>query len=300
MNKVKPWINAIRLRTLPLALSCILIGAGIAFNKSVFDWSVLILTVITTVLLQILSNLANDLGDGLKGTDNENRIGPTRAIQSGKITIRAMNIAVILCTFLTLISGLTLLFIALDTGWKFFALLSIGILAIAASIKYTIGKNAFGYHGFGDLFVFVFFGLVGVLGTIYLQSKAIDWLDFLPAIAVGMLCAGVLNLNNMRDFKNDTASNKRTLVVILGLSTARVYHLVITLSPIFLFTFYLIKVQPGYDALLLSIPFVLLLSAIKRVYHISKEEDLDPELKKLALTTFLTAILFTFSLAFEI
>ncbi|MDG2330847.1 MAG: 1,4-dihydroxy-2-naphthoate octaprenyltransferase [Flavobacteriales bacterium] len=300
MNKVKPWINAIRLRTLPLALSCILIGAGIAFNKSVFDWSVLILTVITTVLLQILSNLANDLGDGLKGTDNENRIGPTRAIQSGKITIRAMKIAVILCTFLTLISGLTLLFIALDTGWKFFALLSIGILAIAASIKYTIGKNAFGYLGFGDLFVFVFFGLVGVLGTIYLQSKAIDWLDFLPAIAVGMLCAGVLNLNNMRDFKNDTASNKRTLVVILGLSTARAYHLVITLLPIFLFTFYLIKVQSGYDALLLLIPFVLLLSAIKRVYHISKEEDLDPELKKLALTTFLTAILFTFSLAFEI
>ncbi|MBT5403066.1 MAG: 1,4-dihydroxy-2-naphthoate octaprenyltransferase [Crocinitomicaceae bacterium] len=300
MNKVKPWINAIRLRTLPLALSCILIGAGIAFNKSVFDWSVLILTVITTVLLQILSNLANDLGDGLKGTDNENRIGPTRAIQSGKITIRAMKIAVILCTFLTLISGLTLLFIALDTGWKFFALLSIGILAIAASIKYTIGKNAFGYHGFGDLFVFVFFGLVGVLGTIYLQSKAIDWLDFLPAIAVGMLCAGVLNLNNMRDFKNDTASNKRTLVVILGLSTARVYHLIITLLPIFLFTFYLIKVQSGYDALLLLIPFVLLLSAIKRVYHISKEEDLDPELKKLALTTFLTAILFTFSLAIEI
>ncbi|MBT4774883.1 MAG: 1,4-dihydroxy-2-naphthoate octaprenyltransferase [Crocinitomicaceae bacterium] len=300
MNKVKPWINAIRLRTLPLALSCILIGAGIALNKSVFDWSVLILTVITTVLLQILSNLANDLGDGLKGTDNENRIGPTRAIQSGKITIRAMKIAVILCTFLTLISGLTLLFIALDTGWKFFALLSIGILAIAASIKYTIGKNAFGYHGFGDLFVFVFFGLVGVLGTIYLQSKAIDWLDFLPAIAVGMLCAGVLNLNNMRDFKNDTASNKRTLVVILGLSTARVYHLIITLLPIFLFTFYLIKVQSGYDALLLLIPFVLLLSAIKRVYHISKEEDLDPELKKLALTTFLTAILFTFSLAIEI
>ncbi len=296
MNKIKPWISAIRLRTLPLAISCILIGGGIAFKKSTFDWTVLILTVITTVLLQILSNLANDLGDGLKGTDNENRIGPTRAIQSGEITIKAMKIAVIICTIFTLISGLTLLFVALDPGWKLFTLLGIGVLAIAASIKYTLGKNAFGYHGFGDLFVFVFFGLVGVLGTIYLQSKTIAWLDVIPAAAVGMLCAGVLNLNNMRDYKNDAASNKRTLVVTLGLSAAKAYHLILTVFPIILLALYLIKLQSGYVVLILLIPFILVLTAIKRVYKVTQEKDLDPELKKLALTTFITALIFAFSL----
>lgn len=292
----KPWISAIRLRTLPLAVSCILVGAGIAWKKNTFDWTIITLTITTTVLLQILSNLANDLGDGLKGTDNENRIGPARAIQSGEISVKSMKFAVLSCSLLAFTSGLILLINALDPGWEFYLLFSIGIAGIAASIKYTLGKNAYGYFGFGDLFVFVFFGLIGVLGTVYLQTKTIDWIDVIPAVAVGMLCVGVLNLNNMRDFKSDKSSNKRTLVVIMGPAAAKIYHSLLTLIPVTLLFGYLVNIQSGFDSLALIIPFILLLSAVIRIHKTNKAADLDPELRKLALTTFLAAMLFTASL----
>jgi len=250
----------------------------------------------TTILLQVLSNLANDYGDSAKGTDNDDRLGPTRAIQSGAISSKQMMIAIIICAILSLGSGVSLLLYSLEINWAFVGMLTVGLLGIAAAIKYTMGKSAYGYRGLGDLFVFLFFGIVGVLGTIYLQTQSFNSFDMIPAAGVGFLSAGVLNLNNLRDHKNDAASNKNTLVVLIGFNAGKIYHLSITVLPIILLAGYSWISQPSPLTLLLLAPLAILVIAIIRIMKQKEEQKLDPELKRLALTTFLTSVLFVVSL----
>jgi len=298
---MKHWIKAFRLRTLPLSFSNILLGSAMAFSldrsvpiSSNFSWTIFALTLLTTLLLQILSNLANDYGDAKKGADNENRIGPERAIQSGAITHKAMLNAIIIVSILALIGGLSLLYLAFknNLNWTFVGFFLLGIAAIAAAIKYTVGKGAYGYSGLGDLFVFIFFGWVGVVGTFYLQTHYFDWMLLLPATTMGCFSVAVLNLNNMRDQVNDKAVGKNTLVVKLGRKNAKIYHALLFVLAYCIFP---LPVLFYSGEILFLIPFVpvAIIHAIHlvKVYRICDPKDFDPELKKIALSALLFSIL---------
>jgi len=293
MHKLNAWIEAFRLRTLPLAFACILLGNLLAASHGYFDVGILILCLITTLFIQILSNLANDYGDGVKGTDDK-RIGPRRLVQSGLINQKEMKVGIIVFTVLTFISGLGLTWLALhDIGWNYVSLfVIIGIIAIAAAIKYTVGKGAYGYHGMGDLFVFIFFGLVGVGGSYFLQTQNWEFAILLPAASVGLLSVGVLNLNNMRDIQSDVAAGKHTLAVRLGLRRAKLYHSFLLTSAIAL-AFIYVQYQPGssWQWLFVVSLFPILLNLYK-VRHIRDPRAFDPLLKQLAIGTLLFAITF--------
>jgi 1,4-dihydroxy-2-naphthoate octaprenyltransferase len=294
----KAWLQAARLRTLPLSVSGILVGSFYAFSQGFINWWILSFALITTLGLQVLSNFANDYGDGIKGTDNEHRIGPKRAIQSGAITVAAMKKGIILTSLLTLASAITLIYLAFGkddfTSSLFFFFL--GLAAIASAIKYTVGSSAYGYRGLGDVFVFIFFGLVSVLGSYFLLAKQIDTLIVLPAIAVGLLSVAVLNLNNMRDQVSDAMSGKNTLVVKIGPVKAKFYHyfiivtaLVLTLTFAILYGFKPVQ----YIFMVAYVPFLL---HIKTVAKNNVPKALDPELKKVALSTFLLSVLLCIAL----
>lgn len=222
-SKIKPWLHAMRLRTLPLAISGILCGSAVAKWESFFEWPIFIWSLITAILLQILSNFANDYGDFVKGTDNHKRLGTMRALQSGIISKGQMILALVITTALCLCSGIYLLRLAFEPGTMFLTFLIIGILAITAALKYTIGKSAYGYRGFGDVFVFIFFGFVAVSGTAWLHTHSFVWLSLLPSITIGLYAAAVLHINNVRDMENDLASGKYTLAIKLGLKGSRIY-----------------------------------------------------------------------------
>ena len=223
---MKHWIEAARLRTLPLSVSGIIVGSMYSLRATdsvdtpteVFSWTIFGLALLTTLGLQILSNFANDYGDGVKGTDNEDRVGPKRAIQSGVITPQSMKKALVITSMLTLISAIALIYVAFGESNLLYSLffLVLGIVAIISAIRYTVGNSAYGYKGFGDIFVFVFFGLVSTLGVDFLYSKQLDSLLILPAIAIGLLSVAVLNLNNMRDQVSDAKAGKNTIVVKMG------------------------------------------------------------------------------------
>ena len=290
---IKSWIKAFRLRTLPLALSSILMGSFLAIHDGVYSWPVIAFAAITTTLLQILSNLANDYGDTQKGTDNINRLGPERTVQSGEISPGQMKNGMWLFSILSLLSGLYLLYLSFPEDFLMASLfLLIGLAAIGAAIKYTVGKGAYGYAGFGDLFVFLFFGLTGVIGTYFLNTKTIEWDILLPAISVGFLSVGVLNLNNMRDIENDIRSGKHTLASRLGLRRAKGYHGFLVIGAFGLCTAYSIL---NYDSLFNFLFLISALLMVKDLLEIGKQTDLrklDPYLKKLAIGTFLFTILF--------
>lgn len=297
---ISDWIQAFRLRTLPLALACILVGSAMAFQEGHFKLPVLILSLTTTLFLQILSNLANDLGDAEKGTDNENRVGPERAIQSGKISKSQMKKAVAIFVFLSLVSGIALIWNG-SFGNNTLAIAGftlLGIACIIAAIKYTAGKSAYGYKGLGDLFVFIFFGLVGVCGSYYLYNNNLELKHLLPAISIGLFSAAVLNLNNMRDHENDKASGKFTMAVKLGIKKAKVYHYFILTTGILSSVFYIIQEQFKPLNLIFILAFIPLIKHIHTVFTNNAPENLDPELKKVALSTFVYAILFWISLSF--
>lgn len=256
--QIQHWIHAFRLRTLPLALSSIAMGAFLAAFFNGFKWDVSLLAALTTVFLQVLSNLANDYGDAQKGTDNQHRVGPERAVQSGKISVIQMRRAIIFFSGLSLISGIVLIshgIKGLDAriGLLFLAL---GISAIAAAILYTVGKKAYGYSGLGDLFVFIFFGLLAVIGTFFLNAQFLRWDVWLPAASLGFLSTGVLNLNNLRDIDNDRNSGKNTIAVKLGVKNAKNYHfLLISFGLITALIFNLINLK-SWISLLWVIPIV--------------------------------------------
>ena len=225
MIEMNTWIKAFRLRTLPLAFSSILMAAFLAYYSGHFQVLILVLSLFTTLFLQVLSNLANDYGDAVSGVDGSDRGGPKRAVQSGAITRGQMKIAIILCAFLAFISGFILIIYVFRDHWlNLLVFLTLGIGAIAAAIKYTMGSNPYGYSGFGDLFVFIFFGLVGVFGGYYLFNRDLEIIFLLPAISCGLLSVGVLNVNNIRDISSDRKAGKRSIPVIIGKEKAIIYH----------------------------------------------------------------------------
>lgn len=291
--KIKAWISAARLRTLPLSVSGILVGSFYAFAQGHTNWAILGLSLLTTLGLQVLSNFANDYGDGVKGTDNENRIGPQRALQSGAITAPEMKRGIIITSVLTLLSAVLLIYVSFGSENFVYSLIFffLGLAAIAAAIKYTVGASAYGYRGLGDLFVFIFFGLVSVIGCYFLYAKSVDKLLFLPAVSIGLLSVAVLNLNNMRDVVSDALSGKNTLVVKMGSSRAKAYHFIIILTALALTAIFAILYPFELRQYIFVIAYIPLLLHLKTVANNKEPRDLDPELKKVALSTFFLSIL---------
>ncbi len=287
------WIRAARLRTLPLSVSGILVGSFYAMSEGVFNWKIIAFALLTTIGLQVLSNFANDYGDGTKGTDNHERVGPMRAIQSGEISPKAMKNAMFLTGFFTFIASVLLIYVSFKDNNLVYSLffLILSIVAIASAIKYTVGNNAYGYRGLGDLFVFIFFGFVSTLGVYFLYTKTIDGLLILPSISLGLLSVAVLNINNMRDVNSDTSSHKRTLVVMMGLQKAKIYQTVILLLAfVSLLAFSWLK-GFAWDQYLYVLGFIPVFKHIWFVHQFKDPKDLDPELKKVALSTFVIAVL---------
>ncbi len=294
MAKIKSYISSFRLRTLPLALSSILMANFIAAYINSYVWSVGILAVVTTVLLQILSNVANDYGDAVSGADNVERIGPPRMVASGKISLTHMKGTVIVFSILSLISGIALIAVGnLEVlSLKAWGMLVLGLGAIAAAIKYTVGKNPYGYSGWGDIFVFLFFGLAGVLGTYFLHTGTFNPCLLLPASAIGLLSAGVLNLNNLRDVNSDAKSGKLTLVVQYGSLWGKRYHAFLLISAIVLMVVYgLFQFVTLWQWLfLLALP--LFVKNLILVFQNKEPHLLYPQLKNLAMATFIMVLLF--------
>lgn len=292
MAGLKPWLHAFRLRTLPLAVSSIIVGSGLAAFTGGFRPTVMGLALLTAILLQVLSNLSNDLGDHLHGTDNETRVGPQRAVQSGAIPPRAMKHAMWTCGVLAFASGLALIILALGLSWSTLGFLSLGLAAIAAAVKYTYGRNPYGYAGFGDASVFLFFGLVGVIGTFHLHTRDFEAGLLLPAAAFGLFSAGVLNVNNLRDIRNDRASGKMTLAVRMGFDQGKGYHGMLVaggLTLLMLFTALHFRGMPQWGFLITT---PALATHMRTVLRSHDPATLDPQLKKLALGTFATAVAF--------
>lgn len=297
MTKVNAWLNAARLRTLPLSISGILVGTALAATLGSTNTLIFILALFTTIGLQITSNFANDYGDGIKGTDNNERIGPKRALQSGLLTAQQLKIGIYISVVINALLVFALVYVSfgLDQLPITVVFLLLGAFAIWAAIKYTIGKSAYGYNGLGDIFVFIFFGLVSVLGSMFLYIKSIPVLSLLPAISIGLLSVGVLNLNNLRDFKSDKSVGKNTLVVKMGFDNGKKYHytlLILSFITLLVYIFTTNGTLLRYVCLAGYIPIAAHMGKVARTTNASA---LDPELKKLALSTFLTALLFYFS-----
>ena len=299
---MKHWIQAARLRTLPLSVSGILVGSFYAMSQAMFNWKIVIFALLATLGLQILSNFANDYGDGVKGTDNADRVGPKRAIQSGVITPSEMKRAMVLTSLITLGFALALIYFAFKESYLLYSLVFfvLGILAIASAIRYTVGKGAYGYSGYGDVFVFVFFGLVSTFGVYFMFSKSIDWLLLLPATAIGFLSVGVLNLNNMRDEESDRKVGKNTIVVKIGGANAKVYHYFLVISAMVLVVLFAYLNEFHFDQYFFVVAYFPLISHLMTVHRNKNPKLLDPELKKLAISTFLLSILLALCLIFFI
>jgi 1,4-dihydroxy-2-naphthoate polyprenyltransferase len=301
LNRImKHWIEAARVRTLPLSVSGILVGSFYAMSQGFFNWYIVFFALSTTLGLQILSNFANDYGDGVKGTDNDDRVGPKRAIQSGAISPGAMRYAIFITAFLTLVSAMLLIYFSFKGKYLVYSLLFfvLGILAIASAIRYTVGKNPYGYRGYGDIFVFTFFGLVSTFGIYFMFSKQIDWVLLLPATSIGLLSVGVLNLNNMRDEESDRKSNKMTLVVKKGATWAKKYHFTLVITAMILVLVFAILKRFNFDQYIFVVAYFPMMSHLITVNRNKNPKFLDPELKKLAISTFLLSVLLSLSLIF--
>lgn len=294
MASIKSWIKAARLRTLPLAMSGILMGASLSFLDGRFNPKVTILAIVTALFIQIFSNFANDYGDSQKGTDNQHRVGPKRTVQSGEISPWQMKIGMIVLIVLSLTTGIWLV----AEGTKgldlkmFLVFLAFGIVALIAAYRYTAGSNPYGYAGFGDVAVFLFFGILPVVGTYFLNTHQINLVLFLPAVSIGLFSTGVLNLNNMRDIENDRNSGKNTMVVRMGSAKGKVYHSWLILSGIL--TSIIFTAMNGKSTVqwlfLLSLP--LFLNDLIQISKITSPKKFDPFLKKLSLATLLFTVLF--------
>jgi len=301
---VKSYIKAARLRTLPLSVSGIIVGSYLgneflnqlpeaSLRTSVWETLIFWLAILTTIGFQVLSNFANDYGDGIKGSD-KNRTGEARMVSSGAISPKQMKIAMVITTVFTLVFALLLIYVSFGNDHFGFSFLffGLGIAAIVAAIKYTVGNSAYGYSGFGDVFVFVFFGLLSVVGCYFLYTKQLHALIFLPAFSVGLLSTAVLNLNNLRDREEDKKNNKNTMVVKLGVEKAKVYHYFLVVTALVTALIYVFLDYSSSYQLIFLVAFIPL---VRNMITVSKNEvpaALDGELKKVALSTFLFALLF--------
>lgn len=302
------WIKAARLRTLPLSISGIIMGSFIARwkllqNGETWDWTIFALALLVTLLYQVLSNYANDYGDGVKGTD-KNRIGEAeqRAVASGKISASQMRNAVILFAILSLVATFYLLYKAFFPNFinEFYTFIGLGVACILAAIGYTVGKKPYGYLGLGDIMVFIFFGLVSVCGSYFLFTKSFDWDILLPASAIGLLSAAVLNLNNMRDIENDEKNGKKTLALRLGFKNAMIYEMIILVLPPILVLMYMminhLQEQGKYYAFIFFVTVFPLMSLRRKMMEVKEPKELDPFLKQVGIITLLMSVLVAFGL----
>ena len=289
---MNPWLTAIRLRTLPLALSSIGMGGFLAAHAGKFSWPIFLLCCLTTIFLQVLSNLANDYGDSVNGADHAGRKGPQRAVQSGAISLQQMKRAVVMLSVMSLGSGIALLWMALEWNLReFLFFLGLGVLCILAAIAYTVGKKPYGYAGLGDISVLIFFGLVGVLGSTYLMTKTFLWMDVLPALSCGLFSVAVLNINNIRDIESDKAAGKFSVPVRIGKQKASIYHgYLLIAGTLTSFLYVIMNYQSAWQFLFLIV-FPLIVKIITAVQN-EPSEKLDPWLKRMALTTLAFVVLF--------
>ncbi|WP_070969787.1 1,4-dihydroxy-2-naphthoate polyprenyltransferase [Vibrio sonorensis] len=292
-SSLRIWLDAARPKTLPLALVSILTGSALAFSDHRFSIGVAVLAFLTATLLQILSNLANDYGDAVKGTDNEQRLGPVRAIQSGSVTPAQMKRAMVLNVVLTIMAGLSLVFYALESLQSILAFIGLGMLAIVAAIAYTVGKKPYGYVGLGDISVFIFFGLLGVAGTYFLHTGIVAYSLILPAVGCGLLAVAVLNINNMRDIENDAVCGKKTVAVRLGQKNAKKYHFILLGGALVAFLVYLL-LQPS--PVWISLPFLFSLYVAtqhgKAVWQAQQPAQIAPMMPVIVKCSLLTNLLF--------
>lgn len=290
------WLSTARPKTLPLALASILVGSALAFWQGKFDWLTTLLAFITTILLQILSNFANDYGDHIKGSDTEQRIGPLRAIQQGEISGQQLKTALIFVAVLSFISGSVLIGYAYQSWQDLIVFALLGILAIVAAITYTVGKKPYGYLGLGDISVLIFFGFLAVLGTFYLQAHTLQLDLLLPAFGCGLLSVAVLNINNLRDIEQDKQAGKNTLIVRIGSQNGRRYHLLLlSLAVLSYLLFTLMNFAHWYNFLyLLAIP--LLVKHGLFVYRHKHPTELRPILGQMAGLALITNLLFGLSI----
>jgi len=304
------WIKAARLRTLPLSLSGIIMGSFIAKWRlwgegGTWDWKIFALALLVTLLYQILSNYANDYGDGIKGTDAKRASeAEARAVASGKITAKQMRNAVILFSVLSLAATVALLYLAFFPKYmnEFYIFIGLGVASILAAIGYTVGKKPYGYMGLGDLFVFVFFGLVSVCGSYFLFTKTFSWDMLLPGTAVGMMSMAVLNLNNMRDIESDKLSGKNSFALRIGFKNAMIYEMVLLQFPLILILIFLalngfLQSQNYYVfiVMILIIPFAKLR---RKIMEVKEPRQLDPFLKQVGILTFMMAVMTAIGLNF--
>lgn len=294
MKKMAPWITALRLRSLALSVSSVIMGSFLAFNQGFLNNKVLVGTFLVTVFLQTLSNLANEYGDTIHGVDNDNRLGPKRGVQSGHISLTQMKRAIFLVVVLALASGIWLVWegtrgLSSSALW---ILLAIGLLAILAALKYTVGKNPYGYHGLGDVAVFIFFGIVAVTGTFYLHTHLVPRWEFLPAATMGFFAVSVLNMNNLRDYENDKNHGKRSLVVLMGVRSGKLYQVAILISGWLCSILYasIYFRNPWQFFFVLTLPFYL--KNLHRVFNCKHLSELDSELKRLSIATLFFSLTF--------
>lgn len=296
-SKKEAWLHAVRLRTLPLALASIFAGSILAKSMNVFRWEILVLAALTTIFLQILSNLANDYGDTVNGADHVDRTGPVRAVQSGIISLAEMKNAMYLFGALSLISGLLLLYFAVQSLALFFIFLGLGIASIWAAVSYTSGSNPYGYLGLGDISVFIFFGLLGVIGTFFLHSIDFNSNVVWIGISMGFFSTTVLNINNIRDIESDQIAGKRSIPVRIGKEAAIKYNWVLILGGnISLLVFSYLTQNWGGCLAFLALPLMIHIG-----FGVAKgkvSDEIDPFLKKMALSTLLWVILFGIGLLF--
>ena len=286
-----PWNKAARLRTLPLGIACVALGSFLALYKGHFDPLICFLTAFTILALQILSNFSNDYGDSIHGADNHLRVGPSRTVQTGAISKSQMKSALYITGLVCLISGLTLLYVADLPKSVLIGFLLLGILAIIASLNYTVGSKPYGYSGLGDLFVLIFFGWIGIMGSFYLQTKVFDWQILLPATSCGLFAVAVLNINNIRDIVSDTQAGKRSIPVRIGKDKAVIYHCLLLIIG-FLCSLFYVKLNFEHNIQLLFLIIVPLLLINASAIYTKQSHELDPYLKQMALTTLLFVVSF--------
>jgi len=296
-TKKGAWLHAVRLRTLPLALASIFAGSFLAAWKESFRWEIFLTASLTTIFLQILSNLSNDYGDTIHGADSSERQGPIRAVQSGLITLKEMKQGMYLFGALSLISGLLLIYLAIE-DWRIFLLfLALGIASIWAAITYTSGKNPYGYAGLGDLSVFIFFGLLGVLGTYFLHSLSFEPLAVLISFSLGCFSTAVLNINNIRDIESDKNAGKKSIPVRIGRKKAVQYNwALIAFGYVSLIVFAILS--ENNFSLLATLAWPIMMRVGYGVQNATSSAETDPYLKKMAMSTLLWVILFGIGLLF--
>lgn len=291
-DKIKAAIFSMRLRTLPLSLSGVVLGLMLAMKMHEASVWLIVWLLLTTVCLQILSNLSNELGDFLKGTDGEQREGPMYSLAQGAISVRDFKMLIAVFVVLCCCFGAAMIWTSFGTflAWQPLMLLALGTAAIWAAMHYTLGKNPYGYRGLGDVFVFIFFGLVSVLGAYYVVAHTIDsWSLLLPAITIGCFSVGVLNVNNIRDMESDAAT-RVTLPLRIGAINAKIFQSILMALGWLCMVFYTLVTYTSLWNFLYFLTLPLFLIHMNMVWK-RKGKDLDPALPLLVLSTFAFALL---------